>query len=107
MSREVKPSDQAPAREPELLGLAQEIGRRIGLEFQRLILHQDRRIEMEFEGPNPWECLVIKADDWSQLRAALESGQSGLQLPQPPVIRNRCEKCMVQERQAEAREPGR
>ena len=107
MSREVKPPDQAPAREPELLGLAQEIGRRIGLEFQRLILHQDRRIEMEFEGPNPWECLVMKADDWSQLRAALESGQSGLRLPQPPVIRNRCEKCMVQERQAEEREPGR
>lgn len=102
MTRPGEIGDLAAAGEPEAIQPAKTIGRRLGLEFQQLILHRDGRIEVEFEGEHPWECLVIKAVNWSELLAAAANEQPWLKLSQPAVIRKKCEKCLVHERQAEA-----
>ena len=47
----------------EFFDILQELSKRARGKLYRFILYDEGRVEVEFEAPNSWECLVVKYDN--------------------------------------------
>jgi hypothetical protein len=103
MSRETKPN-HGSTMEMELSGIVQKLSKRVGRGFYRAIIYSEGRVELEFEAPNPWECLVIRAEGWAELLESFEQEPNTPDFPKEAVIRKKCMKCFLHERRAAAAE---
>jgi hypothetical protein len=88
--------------EMRLSDIFQELSQRVGRRFYRAIIYSEGRVELEFDAPNPWECLVIRTDSWAKLLEVFGQQPNTPQLPKEAVIRKKCMKCFLHERDAEA-----
>jgi hypothetical protein len=85
----------------EFVDILQELSKRVRSKFYRFILYDEGRVEVEFEASNPWECLVIKYENWKALLESLERNPYDRMLPNEIVIRKKCTKCFLHERKPE------
>jgi hypothetical protein len=90
--------------EIEVSDIVKKLSKRVGRKLYRVIIYNKGRVEVEFEAANPWECLVIKADGWSELLAAIEKNPDTLKLPPEAVTRKKCTNCFLHERKIEPAE---
>lgn len=72
----------------------------MGRPFRRVIINADGSGEAEFEARNPWECLVISIPKWMALSPESLSGSHVQNCPEVSVIRKKCTKCFLHQREA-------
>jgi hypothetical protein len=86
----------------EFLDLLKEWGGSLGHDLFRVILYADGRLEAELQAHNPWECLVLKLDSYKDALTLLNKGPRGTEGLWNAVIRKKCTKCFLHERDAAA-----
>ena len=85
----------------EFVNILHELSKRVRSKLYRFILYDEGRVEVEFDAPNPWECLVIKYENWEALLESVERNPYDGTLPNETVIRKKCTKCFLHERKTE------
>ena len=93
-----------PGAEMGILRLLKSIGGKIERNLVRVIFYEEGRMEVEFQARNPWECLVFKLDSWEEALDFLKKGPEGTETFQNAVIRKKCTKCFLHEREATSAE---
>ena len=95
-------TDTPPKGNLELIDAFRELGQRIGHNLYRIIVFGDGRLEVEFESQNPWECLVVRLEDWNKIGDLLRQIPETDKLLEGTVIRKKCTKCFLHERKADS-----
>ena len=88
------------AKQDALTDVFREIGKKVGHQFHRLILHEGGGGEAEFDARNPWECLVIRWEDGAELSNLLNLNDGAPVIFAQAVVRKKCAKCFLHERKA-------
>jgi hypothetical protein len=83
-----------------LSDIAQELSQRLGRRFHRAIIYSEGGVELEFDALNPWECLVIRAASWAELLEGFGQQPNTSEFLKKAVIRKKCMKCFLHERDA-------
>jgi hypothetical protein len=86
----------------ELIDAFRELGQSIGHNLYRIIVFDDGRLEVEFEFQNPWECLVVRLEDWNKIGDLWRQTPEVSNLLEGAVIRKKCTKCFLHERKADS-----
>jgi hypothetical protein len=84
----------------ECVRILKGLGEEIQHNLFRVIFYEEGRMEVEFQARNPWECLVLKLDSWNEALDSLKNGLKGTSLFKNAVIRKKCTKCFLHEREA-------
>ena len=90
----------------DLFEIFKLLGNQIGLRFYRAIFYDGGRLEIEFQARNPVECFVLKLNSWKAALDLLEGNSEKNKKFDCAVIRKKCTKCFLHEREAESVEKG-
>ena len=90
----------------DLFEIFKRLGNQIGLSFYRAIFYDEGRLEIEFQARNPVECFVLKLDSWEAALDLLNKNSEKNKKLDCAVIRKKCTKCFLHEREAESAEMG-
>ena len=85
----------------EIIDAFREVGATLDHDLYRVVLYEDGQGEAEFHSPIPWECLVVRWEDLSDLLNLLTRiGNKGK--PEiPAALRKKCTKCFMHEKTIE------
>ena len=78
------------------------LGNQIGLRFYRAIFYDGGRVEIEFQARNPVECFVLKLNSWDAALDLMKENSEKSKKIDCAVIRKKCTKCFLHEREAES-----
>jgi hypothetical protein len=94
------------AHEKDCLRIFERFGNQMGLAFHRAIFYDTGRLEIEFQARNPIECLVLKLNSWEAALDLLKKTPKEIDKFDCAVLRKKCTKCFVHEREAAIAEMG-
>jgi len=93
-------SCQSSDIQKDLFEIFERFSHQIGLNFYRAIFYDEGRLEIEFQARNPVECFVLKLNSWEAALDLLKESSVKNKKFDCAVIRKKCTKCFLHEREA-------
>ena len=85
----------------DLFEIFKRLGNLIGLRFYQAVFYNKDRLEIEFQARNPVECFVLKLNSLEAALDLLKENSEKNEMFDCAVIRKKCTKCLLHEREAE------